>query len=127
MQRSFAVAFVISMIGAAPALAQHINAGADDKIVGRWEGSYTSDHAPPGGYNLVVTKDSGLKATIEMTSGTQPMQTRVTEFKIDGNAVSWTQELMGMSCKAAAVLAAGTLRGETTCPHGAISFLLRRK
>lgn len=126
MTRSYAFAIALSMLVATPALAQHTTS-ADDKIVGRWEGSYTSDHAPPGGFNMIVTKDTALKATIDMTAGDKPLPTRVTEFKVAGNDVTWTQELMGMSCKATAVLAADTLRGETSCQHGAVSFVLRRK
>jgi len=96
-------------------------------IVGTWEGNYESDHAPPGAFRLVVAHDSLWHVTSSVSMQGETMASAVTDFAIDGAFVTWTQAMMGLSCRGRATLAAGTLRGETTCEMGSIGYLLRRK
>jgi len=78
---------------------------------------------------MIIAKDSVWTASLDMAApdGSGSIPTRMSDFKVSGSNVTWTQELMGMSCKATAVLAAGTLRGETTCDHGSVGYVLRKK
>lgn len=133
MIRIAAAALALTTICASPALAQHpsVKAAPDSitsALVGTWEGQYQTDHGA-GAFTMIIGKDSVWTASLDMVSpdGSGSIPTRMSNFKVSGSNVTWTQELMGMSCKAAAVLAAGTLRGETTCDHGAVSYVLRKK
>jgi hypothetical protein len=96
-------------------------------LEGVWVGQFQADHGDPGNLTLTITHDGEWKASVEMTYQNQPMPTRVHDFKVNGNTITWTQELMGGSCTASATLAAGTLRGETACGHGTVGYLLRKK
>jgi hypothetical protein len=134
MIRIAAVALSLTLVGTSSALAQSKSpkAPATDSIatalVGTWEGKYQSDHGA-GAFTMVLGHDSAWTASMEMAmpdgSGTIP--TKVSGFKVSGSNVTWTQELMGMACQSAAVLAAGTLRGETSCGQGSIGYVLRKK
>jgi len=133
MIRIAAVALAFTTICASPALAQHPSVKpAPDSItnalIGTWEGQYQTDHGS-GAFTMIIGKDSVWTASLDMVSpdGGSSIPTRMSNFKVSGSNVTWTQELMGMSCKAAAVLAAGTLRGETTCDHGSVGYVLRKK
>ena len=100
---------------------------ADSKLVGEWEGVYRTDHAPPGGLWMRIGKDSAWKATMEMTSGSQLIPTHVTDIKVDGNSITWSQELMGMACHSMATVDADSLKGRTDCGHAAMELLMKRK
>lgn len=133
MIRIVAAALALTTVCASPALAQHPNAkAAPDSIttalIGAWEGQYQTDHGS-GGFKMIIGKDSVWTASLDMASpdGSGSIPTQMSNFKVSGSNVTWTQELMGMSCKAVAVLAAATLRGETTCDHGSVGFVLRKK
>lgn len=126
-----AVALSLVTFGASPAIAQHsiLTPRADSiatALIGTWQGEYQTDHGS-GPFTLVISKDSVWKATMDMSSANGPIPTNVSNFTVVGSNVSWTQDLMGMSCKGAAVLAAGTLRGETTCERGSMGYVLRKK
>jgi hypothetical protein len=77
--------------------------------------------------SMRITKDSIWKATAEILSGSQSIPTRVTSVSVDGNTIAWTQELMGMSCKASAVLDGAEMRGTTECEHGSMTMVMRKK
>jgi hypothetical protein len=134
MIRIAAVAISFTVACTSTALAQSTTAKSapSDSIttalVGTWEGKYQSDHGA-GAFTMVLGHDSAWTASMEMAmpdgSGTIP--TKVSGFKVSGSNVTWTQELMGMACQSAAVLAAGTLRGETSCGQGSIGYVLRKK
>jgi hypothetical protein len=96
-------------------------------FVGEWEGTYQTDHGPGGPMSMRITKDSIWKATAEILSGSQTIPTRVTSVLVDGNTIAWTQELMGMSCKASAVLDGAEMRGTTECEHGSMTMVMRKK
>lgn len=133
MIRIALVAIALTTICASPALAQHpLAKAAPDSItnalVGTWEGQYQTDHGS-GGFRMIIARDSVWTASLDMAApdGSGSIPTQMSNFKVSGSNVTWTQELMGMSCKATAVLAAGTLRGETTCDHGSVGYVLRKK
>jgi len=97
-------------------------------LIGTWEGSYTSDHADPGGMKLIIAKDSVIKATslsIAIDGGMQSMP--VHDFVVTTNDISWIQETMGMSCQATAVVKAGQMKGAVVCGHGQIAFTLKKR
>jgi hypothetical protein len=128
MKRRYALIAALVVGGTSPVFAQQAEARADSaaqQIVGSWEGTFESDHGT-GSFRLIVARDTGWKVTAALDMG-QEIATAISDFKVAGNTVTWTQSLMGMSCKASAVLAAGTLRGETNCGQGAIGYLLRKK
>ncbi|MEP6493386.1 MAG: hypothetical protein ABJF01_11955 [bacterium] len=130
--RHVAVGCLLSALCASPALAQ-LPTGkspADSiaaELIGTWEGQFQTDHSAPGVLTLTIGRDTAWKAKIDMMAGDQSFPSRVTEFKVSGNVVSWTQDMMGMSCKGSAALAAGTLRGETVCEHASAGYVLRKK
>ena len=92
-----------------------------------WTGSYQAPHGPPGAYTVTFTRDSAWHAKVEILSDGGAMPTAVRDVKVDASNVTWTQDLMGMTCKTTAVLAASALRGETACEQGALTFLLHKK
>jgi hypothetical protein len=96
-------------------------------FVGEWEGTYQTDHGPGGSMSMRIAKDSIWKATAEVLSGSQAMPTRVTNVSVEGNTITWTQELMGMSCKASAVLDGTEMKGTTACEHGSMTMVMRKK
>ena len=133
LHRMAAVA-IIGLLASAPAHGQSPapkSAVAGDKttasFVGDWEGAYQTDHGPGGPMSMRITKDSTWKATVEILSGSQTIPTRVSGISVDGNTIAWTQELMGMSCKASAVLDGLELRGTTECEHGSMTMVMRKK
>ena len=132
MHHAITVVLFAVTLGAAPGLAQSSkpDLGADKvatRLVGDWEGSYQTDHGPGGPLSMRFAKDSAWKATAEIISGSQTIPTRVTDVSVDGNTVAWTQELMGMSCKASAVLDGSELKGKTECEHGSMTMVMRKK
>ena len=91
---------------------------AEKPFLGTWEGPYTSEQAAPGELRLVISKDTTLKASLTVMSD-QPIEAGETrELKIEGGVISWVQDIMGMVCRASAMINAGTLKGETVCEQG---------
>jgi hypothetical protein len=125
---------IIGLLASAPVRGQSPApkpAVAGDKatasFVGDWEGAYQTDHGPGGPMSMRITKDTAWKATAEILSGSQTIPTRVSAISVDGNTIVWTQELMGMSCKASAVLDGAELKGTTECEHGSMTMVMRKK
>jgi hypothetical protein len=132
MRHVVTVVLFAASLGAGSALAQSSKPelGADKvaaRLAGEWEGAYQTDHGPGGPVSMCFTKDSAWKATAEIISGSQTIPTRVTDVSIDGNTVAWTQEVMGMSCKASAVLEGAELKGKTECEHGSMTIVMHKK
>ena len=91
---------------------------AEKPFIGTWEGPYTSEQASPGELRLVISKDTTLKAALTVMSD-QPIEAGETrELKVEDGVLSWVQDIMGMVCKASAMVNAGTLKGETVCEQG---------
>ena len=118
MSRFIPMALVAAAISS-PALAQGKQPTADERrFIGIWEGPYQSDQAPPGGLRLTIAKDSVWKVSMEVISD-QPLPAGdVTEFKREGDSISWLQEISGLICKATATFTSGTLKGESNCEGG---------
>ena len=118
-----ALAFLVLL--AAPAVAQSPTpkpgspATASEKpFLGTWEGPYTSEQAAPGQLRLVISKDTTLQASLTVMSD-EPIEAGETrELKIEDGVISWVQDIMGMVCKASAMINAGTLKGESVCEQG---------
>jgi hypothetical protein len=134
MQTKILTTILASVLGGAPILAQSPSpksASAADKatssFVGEWEGAYQTDHGPGGPMSLRITKDSAWKATADVISGSQTIPNTITNVSVDGNTIAWTQELMGMTCKASAVLDGLDLKGTTDCGHASMTIAMRKK
>jgi hypothetical protein len=103
----------------APAPKPSPSASAVEKqLLGTWEGPYTSEQVPPGSLRLVLTKDPAWKAVMSVISD-QPIESgEITEFKVEGTTISWSQVIADMNCHASAELVNGTLKGESSCEQG---------
>jgi len=91
---------------------------AEKPFLGTWEGPYTSEQAAPGELRLVVSRDTALKASLTVMSDEPIEAGEVRELKIENNVISWVQDIMGMVCRASAMINAGTLKGESVCEQG---------
>ena len=136
--RVFAAAFIttlaLSMSTADSAFAQTMSntkATMPDSakvLVGTWEGSYTSDHAPAGAMKAVFVQDSVVRLSSFALTMENTMQTlEVRNFSFTADAISWTEDLMGMSCQTTAVLKKGQLKGAIVCGHGSVAFTLSKR
>jgi hypothetical protein len=91
---------------------------AEKPFLGTWEGPYTSEQAAPGELRLVIARDTALKASLTVMSD-QPIDAgEIRELKVEDGVISWVQDIMGMVCRAAAMINAGSLKGETVCEQG---------
>lgn len=107
-------------------------ASIEKRLIGTWEGPYQSDQAPPGLLRLVIAKDSLWKATLGVITDQDVPAGEVQELKVEGEHLSWIQEIMGMVCRTSAYLDTGTLKGDTSCEQGGAvtitaSFVLLKK
>lgn len=134
MLHRIAALTIVALLASAPAHAQSPTSkpvvGGDKptiSFVGEWEGTYQTDHGPGGPMSMRITKDSIWSATAEVMSGSQTIPTRITSMSVDSNSIAWTQELMGMSCKASAVLDGAEMKGTTECEHGSMTMVMHKK
>ena len=103
------------------------------QILGVWEGPYQSESVPPGSLKLTVARDQGTwKVVLEVISDQPPPAGEVRNFTLEGNTISWAQDIADMECKSTATLVAGILKGTAECTQaGAVavtaSFLLEKK
>lgn len=107
-------------------------ASVEKVLIGTWEGPYQSEQAPPGLLRLVISKDTRWKASLGVITDQDVPAGEVQELKVDGENVSWVQEIMGMTCRTSAALDAGSLKGDTSCEQGGAvaitaSFVLLKK
>ena len=136
MVRFIAPTILLSALLAMPTFAQlpgaKPNAKSDSTIaqlVGNWEGSVYSDHAPESALKLTFARGTAFTVTISiMSSGQEFVTGEATELKVDGNSVSWNVGLMQQACKGSGVLIAAALKGDFTCGEMAgITYLARKK
>lgn len=134
--KRIATAFFLSALLASPVFAQHPGAKPDAKsdstimqLVGNWEGSVYSDHAPESALKLTFTRGTTFKVNVSIVSNGQEFVTaESTDLKVDGSSVSWSLGLMEQSCKGTVLLLAGALKGDFTCgEHGGITYLAKKK
>ena len=89
------------------------------RLIGTWQGPYSADQAPPGSLKLVIAKEAGAwKVTLEVISDQPIDASEVRDFAIDGNQVSWQQDIAGLQCKSVVMLENGTLKGGSECSQG---------
>ena len=121
MIRFATLTLALSALGFGPAAAQvRPMPKTDDitpKLLGTWEGPYQSEQAPPGGIKLVIAKEGAAwKVTLGVVSDQPIDAAEVRDFKVEGNEITWAQDIADMQCKTLAHLtAAGTLTGGTEC------------
>lgn len=135
MKRFIPLALGLSLFSATSALAQHptpkVSPQADSTItalMGTWEGSVFSDHAPETALKMIFTKSPEFGVAVSIRSGSQEFADGpATDMKVDGNGANWNQGLMQTTCKASAQLIAGALKGEFNCGAGSVTFLAKKK
>ena len=90
------------------------------QLLGTWEGPYQSEAVPPGSLKLTVAKGEKQewKVTLTVISDQPPAAGDVTDFTVQGNTVSWVQDIADMQCKSSATLVAGVLKGTAECSQG---------
>ena len=130
-RRLFGMTLLLAVAVSSPALAQagKTNATPDSAkaLIGSWEGSYTSDHAPTGAMKLTISKDSVLKvSSLAMAMGNEMPAISTHNFAVTSTDISWTQDMMGMSCEATAILKNGQMRGTIVCAHASVNFTLNK-
>ncbi len=131
MKRRLALLAIVCTLNALPAYAQNRGTAPADsagaaKVVGTWDGSFQTDHGPTGSVRLSIAWDRGWHASMRLTADEDVPGGPVSGFKVDGNRLSWTVELMGMSCSTTAVLEGETMKGQTACEQGSMTFVLNR-
>jgi len=125
------VGLVLTIAGSTPSIAQgpKVIAAPDSAtaLIGSWEGSYVSDHAPSGAMKLVIGKDSVLKvSSLAMAMGNDMAVVPTRNFAVSPTDISWTQDMMGMTCEATAILKNGQMKGTIVCGHGSVTFTLSK-
>ena len=127
----FGTALLLTMAVSTPSSAQGPKASAAPDsakaLVGSWEGSYLSDHAPTGAMKLVISRDSVLKvSSLAMTMGNDMPVIPTRNFTVSPTDISWTQDMMGMACEATAILKNGQMKGTIVCAHASVTFTLSK-
>jgi hypothetical protein len=127
----FGMTLLLTVAISSPSLAQgpRVNAPPDSAkaLIGSWEGSYVSDHAPTGAMKLVIGKDTVLKVTsLAMAMGNDMPVISTRNFAVTPTDISWTQDMMGMSCEATAILKNGQMKGTIVCGHASVTFTLNK-
>jgi hypothetical protein len=97
------------------------------RFVGVWDGRFVTDHGPAGGMQVTVAKDTAWKVSIEMAHGDQAIPSRVTSVTVAGKTISWSQDVMGMTCAASATVDGANMTGEASCGQMSYKMELQRK
>jgi hypothetical protein len=97
-----------------------------NRFVGVWDGRFITDHGPTGGMQLAIARDTAWKVSIEMAHGDQAIPNRVTEVKVDGRKISWSQDVMGMTCSTSATVDGEAMTGDASCGQMSYKIDLRR-
>lgn len=131
-----AAAFSLLTFAATPVFAQSGDvkkAAAGDStsksLLGTWEGTIVTDHAPESLVRLTFGRADGLTLNISILSNGQEWVTEApANIRIDGNSVTWNLGIMTHSCRGTALVIAGALKGDLTCIDvGAATFTARKK
>lgn len=89
------------------------------KLIGTWQGPYASDQAPPGSLKMVIAREAGVwRVTLEVISDQPVDASDVREFTVNGNEISWLQDIAGLQCKSLVMLENGALKGGSECSQG---------
>jgi hypothetical protein len=127
MLRKLALAVALTMAVVAQAHAQAAIVKDTSALVGNWEGTFTSDHAPAGDMRITISNESGWKG--KMTVSLHPnTELDLTNFQVLGTKATWSGEMMGAQCTGSATAAGSALTGSIECAgHGSVDFTLRKK
>jgi len=90
------------------------------ELPGVWEGPYQSDAVPPGNLKLTIarTPTREWKVTLEVFADQPPTTGDVRDFKVEGNKVSWVQDIADMVCASSGTVTSGVLKGSAECSQG---------
>ena len=129
-----ALAGLALLVLPAPAVRAQAPTDISKQIIGTWEGPYQSEAVPPGSLRLVIARDASKawKVTMEVIADDPPAAGEVKEFTVDGNTLSWSQDIGDMLCHSTVKLVAGVMKGEAECTQGGAvaltaTFLLVKK
>ncbi|MSR02988.1 MAG: hypothetical protein EXR94_09685 [Gemmatimonadetes bacterium] len=86
-----AISATLASSAAAQAAAPAATAAANPKLLGTWEGPYTTD-GPSGTMTVTLAKDgTGFKVTASLGGGEAPAPGEPRDLVIDGDTVTWKQ------------------------------------
>ena len=86
-----AISATLASSAAAQAAAPAATAAANPKLLGTWEGPYTTD-GPSGTMTVTLAKDgTGFKVTASLGGGDAPAPGEPRDLVIDGDKVTWKQ------------------------------------
>ncbi len=86
-----AISATLASSAAAQAAAPAATAAANPKLLGTWEGPYTTD-GPSGTMTVTLAKDgTGFKVTASLGGGEAPAPGEPRDRVIDGDTVTWKQ------------------------------------
>ena len=90
------------------------------QLLGTWEGPYQSEAVPPGSLRLTVARgdQQEWKVTLTVIADEAAPAGEVQDFAVQGNTVSWVQDIADMQCRSTATLVAGVLKGTAECSQG---------
>lgn len=134
MNRRLAVPLLLGALCVLPALAQrpapHPLQSAQDssaRVVGTWEGTVELQ-GQSGGMELTVARDSVWRATMEFHVDHPFPAVPLRDFKVAGDTVSWTNDLMASACNASALLENGNrMSGQMVCGERTLGFSLAKR
>jgi hypothetical protein len=120
MQTAFRALAALALTAGVAAAQQPAAPDISKQLLGTWEGPYQSEAAPPGSLRLTVAKGdkNEWKVTMIVLSDQPPPAGDIQEFTVQGNTLSWSQDIADMQCKSTAQLVAGVLKGTAECSQG---------
>ena len=131
MIRTYALSIALCAAWAPASHAQSARASAVDSLTSRftgtWDGRFITDHGPAGSLQLIVSRDTAWKMSVEMVHGDQVMPSRATDVKVAGKTISWTQEVMGMACTASATVDGRSMTGDASCGNAGFKMELKKQ
>jgi hypothetical protein len=118
----------------APLASSPLAAQREADVLGVWEGPYQSEAVPPGTLKLTVARGANKEwqVTLEIFADQPPAAGPVKDFKLEGNKISFSQEVAEMNCVSTGTITSGVLKGTAECSqNGAVvvtaTFLLEKK
>lgn len=134
MRSRFAVVLCCGILSVFPALAQQPSSVArqshqsgDARLVGTWEGTVELQ-GQTGGMELLVARDSAWRVTMQFHVDHPFPAVAVRDFKVVGDTVSWTNDLMASACSSSALLEkASHMKGQMVCGERTLGFSLTRR
>lgn len=134
MNRRFPVALLLGALHVLPAFAQHpaphtMQPAQDSsaRVVGTWEGTVELQ-GQSGGMELTVARDSVWRATMEFHVDHPFPAVPLRDFKVAGDTVSWTNDLMASVCHSSALLEkSDRMNGQMVCGERTLAFSLAKR